>query len=259
MADTEVENILREIRERVRAESSAQTLAPRAVEAVAASRAEPDVPVALEGARARIEANLATIERTWNKLPPLTSYRRGWAARVELWLKRQIKRATHWFTWEQVNFNAAVHSSLRDTLAALAAIAVSEQQLAQAQAAQAERAENLSRLITTLESALESKLESKLASMQASIESSIQSSSSALISNLTSKLEADNAQLHNSLTAVRNEQRERVAYVSEEQRVCFKQLSLEAAETAVAADRARRATEQRLDELAKRIEKLGRT
>jgi hypothetical protein len=66
-----------------------------------------------------LKANIAVIERTWNKLPPLTSYRRGWIAKFELWLKLRIKRATHWFTWEQINFNAASANSLKEISAIL--------------------------------------------------------------------------------------------------------------------------------------------
>ena len=61
-----------------------------------------------------IESYLTTTARAWDRLPPLVSNRSGLIARVELWLKRQLKRATHWYTWEQVNFNAAVHHALRD-------------------------------------------------------------------------------------------------------------------------------------------------
>lgn len=124
MADTEVENVLREIRERVRAEAGERApLVTRANlehdggdEVHDARAAGESAPSAL----ARIEANLATTERTWNRLPPLVSNRTGWLARLELWVKRKIKRALHWFTWEQVNFNSSVHHSLRDTVAALA-------------------------------------------------------------------------------------------------------------------------------------------
>jgi 2-polyprenyl-3-methyl-5-hydroxy-6-metoxy-1,4-benzoquinol methylase len=38
---------------------------------------------------------------------------------MELWVKRHAKTAARWFTWEQINFNAAVHHALRDTVQAL--------------------------------------------------------------------------------------------------------------------------------------------
>src|SRR5918911_757592 len=129
MVDQEVEDTLREIRERVLAES-ALTFAESAhagqtadnASAVAPSAAHTNGGAGESGeALARLQANLATTARAWSRLPPLLSYRSGIAARVELWLKRQIKRAAHWFTWEQVNFNSAAHNALSDALTALAA------------------------------------------------------------------------------------------------------------------------------------------
>src|SRR5205085_7763022 len=70
-------------------------------------------------ALARMDANLSTTGRAWSRLPPVLTHRRGALARVELWLKRLIKRAAHWFTWEQVNFNSAAHNALGDARAAL--------------------------------------------------------------------------------------------------------------------------------------------
>lgn len=51
------------------------------------------------------------------------------------------------------------------------------------------------------------------------------------------------------------ELRERIQHLLDEQRVCFRQLSLKTSEEAVLADRARRATELRLEELAQRLPK----
>ena len=53
--------------------------------------------------------------RAWSRLPPVESDRRGAAARLEVWVKRQLRRATNWLTWEQINFNAAVSDALRLT------------------------------------------------------------------------------------------------------------------------------------------------
>lgn len=64
-------------------------------------------------ALAQTQVCLTVTERAWNRLPPLMSNRSGSTARVELWAKRLIKRLTHWFTWEQVNFNAVVNKALR--------------------------------------------------------------------------------------------------------------------------------------------------
>ena len=210
MTDTEVEQTLREIRERVRAEAQARALARPAHGGGdgALSAAEPSAD-----ARARLQANLATLERTYDKLPPMTSYRSGFAARVELWVKRQLRRATRWFTWEQVNFNAAVLASLRDTLDALASY---EQSLLRL------RAETDARL-DALRATLEEGSAPPFGELRAEVE------------------------------RTRDEGRERAAHLAEEQRVSFKQLSLEAAEQAVAFDRARRALETRLSEIEKTV------
>jgi 2-polyprenyl-3-methyl-5-hydroxy-6-metoxy-1,4-benzoquinol methylase len=123
MADEEVERILREIRERVRSEPP-----------VTAFNAEPSAtgngggdgavaPGLDRGAAttdvALIGSYLTTTERAWDRLPPLVSNRSGALARMELWVKRHAKTAARWFTWEQVNFNAAVHHALRDMVQAL--------------------------------------------------------------------------------------------------------------------------------------------
>ena len=62
------------------------------------------------------------------------------------------------------------------------------------------------------------------------------------------------AELRDELRAkLRDELRDRTDGVLEEQRVTFRQLSLEAAEMAVTHDRARRAIEARLEALEKRV------
>jgi hypothetical protein len=54
---------------------------------------------------------------------------------------------------------------------------------------------------------------------------------------------------------LRGELRDRAEGLLEEQRVCFRQLSLEASELAVTQDRARRAVEARLEALEKECDK----
>src|SRR5436305_13437283 len=127
MVDLEVENTLREIRERVlaesrsRAEAQGQSPAGQSLTPDGASAEHAAHDGSAVEALARLQANLSTTERAWSRLPPVLSYRRGLSARVELWLKRQIKRAAHWFTWEQVNFNSAAHQALSDARDVLAA------------------------------------------------------------------------------------------------------------------------------------------
>lgn len=104
--DAEVERVLAEIRQHLSAPSP-----------VGAPRAEDRRRQAL----AQLEADLSVTGRAWNRLPPVASDRRGAAGRLEVWVKRQLRRATNWLTWEQVNFNAAVNDALRLTHGLLAA------------------------------------------------------------------------------------------------------------------------------------------
>src|SRR5689334_9148745 len=107
MADVEVEDTLREIRERVLAAAETRA-AGRAHAAATVTGAHDGTALAPAQAfasdssepLARMHANLSTTGRAWSRLPPVLTYRRGALARLELWLKRLVKRAAHWFTWE---------------------------------------------------------------------------------------------------------------------------------------------------------------
>ena len=94
--DAEVESVLAEIREGLRAGADG-----------------PHSPDRRRQSLAQMEADLTVTARAWSRLPPVVSNRRGAAARLELWAKRQLRRATKWLTWEQINFNAAVNDALR--------------------------------------------------------------------------------------------------------------------------------------------------
>jgi len=115
MSETDAGKMLSEIRERVRVQIRNQTSIGSESGALR-GRPRTDADV-LESLR----ANLSVIERSWNKLPPVISYRRGALASLELSIKRLIEKVTHWFTWEQVNFNSATANSLRDALVLLSA------------------------------------------------------------------------------------------------------------------------------------------
>jgi hypothetical protein len=269
MADLEVENTLREIRERVLAE--AQRRAPET--AASSSSSAPALNAAAGGesggagvyageALARMDANLATTARAWSRLPPVLSYRRGATARLELRLKRLIARAAHWFTWEQVNFNSAVHHALGDARAALAALDAHGQALTRLQSeivaalragAEADRAR-----VAELESHA-AELQSRLSQAEARFESGGAQLRQAFAAGLERLAEAQRAaeELRESQRAeigaraeeLHAELRGRLDGLLEEQRVCFKQLSLEAGEAAVMHDRARRQLEARLEAL----------
>src|SRR2546425_1214772 len=119
MVDEEVEIVLREIRERVISQARAEQIASASTPADGNgdNRYEDETSSAAE--LARINGCLTTTARAWDRLPPVTSNRLGAMSRLELWLKFRAKSLARWFTWEQVNFNAAVHHALRNTLDAL--------------------------------------------------------------------------------------------------------------------------------------------
>ncbi len=60
-------------------------------------------------------------------------------------------------------------------------------------------------------------------------------------------------EIDTKLDGLSSELRESDQLLREEQRVCFKQLSLEASEASVSADRGRRVIESRLDDLEKSV------
>jgi hypothetical protein len=291
MADLEVENTLREIRERVLADAQMRRVPASGgvPAAVVADGAESASGVRDDGAAsealARMDANLATTGRAWSRLPPLLSYRRGAAARLELWLKRLVKRAAHWFTWEQVNFNSSVHHALGDARAALAAHAQALAAHAQALAAHEGALTRLrSEILSTLRDEADkdrarvaelearfARLEARLAQAESRFEASgaqLRQAFAAGLERLAEAQRASAAELRGEMRAelrdvqlseiraraeeLHAELRERVDGLLGEQRVCFKQLSLEAGEAAVMHDRARRQLEARLEALEAR-------
>ena len=233
MADTDVENILREIRERVYAEQEAAARSARDdIDATSPSEGGLEPVDSLP----RLESYLTTTARAWDRLPPLVSNRSGTSARFELWLKRHFKRATRWYAWEQINFNAAVHHALKDIGQLLSA---NEEKI------QSLRAENENRRseVRTLKTQLSAQ-ERLIAEQRRAIEAE-----SAAIS---TAVEAQAVVVDERLAAIVKT----VTALREEERVCFKQLALETSEAAVLEDRARRQTEARLEQLQRRIKEL---
>lgn len=241
MAETEVESILREIRERVLAQQrTARDVTPQRSangdngggEPVALHAVSPDDEVFAENL-ALLNSYLTTTGRAWDRLPPLVSNRSGVSARLELWLKHQLKRVTHWFTWEQVNFNSAVNHVLRDLLPVLSA---QQNELL----ALRERIANLEKNQIAQVSELRTEIHTQRTELQAQ----------------HTALASQRSGTEIQIDRLTNELRERDALLRDEQRVCFKQLSLETSEAAVLEDRARRKTETLLDELQNRVEEL---
>ena len=120
MVDQEVEEILRQIRDGVRAEEQKSINARSEL-----MSANTDLPPASQPPQTF--PNISTMARAWDRLPPVVSNRQGALASLELWLKRILKRSSRWFTWEQINFNAAVHHTVREMVGTLT---IYEQQIA---------------------------------------------------------------------------------------------------------------------------------
>lgn len=210
MADIKVDDLVRSIRQQARESAAQQDSSGSAPDSFAA-------PLA------RLQTSLTITGRAQNQLPPVTTYRGGSAARLELWIKRQLKRVTHWFTWEQVNFNSSVDRALHSTLAILQN---NEQRLSSLQN------EVAAGLVS------KAKLESQLTELEARL------------SLVESRFDR---QLAEKLGEQRIEHQKAIEILVDEQRLCFKQLALEISEAGIIADRTKRNIQLRVDELSARV------
>ena len=312
---SEVETILNEIRERVRADQEPSSapgtlVAPEQTSAALVVGTTEEDSGKAESLN-RLSAHLTTTTRAWDRLPPVCSNRTGTAARLELWIKARLKLLSRWFTWEQVNFNSAVHNALSDTLEALrsheetlrtqeealrnqnetlrgyeAALRSSEQELIKIRAeARTEAAARLAGLersereikalranieaqagdvrtrissLVTQNAAIEAQA-ADLTTQNVAIEGRVSetearvSGTNAAQAELNARLSETNTEAGARILNLAREIDERLSALAadlrEEQRVCFKQLSLEASEAAVLEDRGRRAIESRLEKL----------
>ena len=251
MVDDEVVEILAEIKRRV---STAQERPLGVNPGVAENTAPTTSPVPTQAsssvsASSRLNgfAGLSVMARAWDRLPPVVSNRTGTLARLELWLKEKLRTAFRWFTWEQVNFNSATYQTLLEVVEALKAY---EQHLAEIRhaldAQHAELQQNLDaqrdelKQLATLASRLDQMDRQHLA----------------LIAQLNARLEGvsqfardQHAETQARLGDVTSEFRARDEQLTDEQRVCYKQLALELSEARVLEDRARRELEARLTKL----------
>jgi hypothetical protein len=238
MVDQEVVDILTEIRERVISEERANLSA----EPMSQGISTPNTTFTKNSF-----ASLAVLERAWNRLPPVYSYRTGTLARLELWIKEKISHMFRWFTWEQVNFNAATHQTFVQLLESLA---VQEQQLAQLQSQlNLLRSELVARNDETSD-----QLKAEIATRREQVERQ-QSELKVVIARQTELLTGLEAQLkigedtQTRFAELVTEFRERDERLLDEQRVTFKQLSLELSESQVMQDRARRELDVRVAKL----------
>jgi hypothetical protein len=209
MVDQDVVKILAEIKQRVGQGTPTSDIAENSSSATL--RTTP--------ASGNRYASLPVLARTWDRLPPLISNRTGTTARLELWLKGKLKRAFRWFTWEQVNFNAATYETFVELVGSINAL---EQQLAETR----KHIEAQREVISSLTSQLEQHL--------------------TMIAQLNARAEGLSQTTQAQLTELVNEFRLRDERLLDEQRVCFKQLSLELSESQVLQDRARRELEARV-------------
>jgi len=293
MIDQEVEMVLREIRDRVTSQPLPEPAPARSATAMGNGASNSQVAtnnslsVQSRESLARLNAHLTTTARAWDRLPPIVSNRSGASARLELWIKARLKTFSRWFTWEQVNYNAAVHHALGEALQILsnqeAGIAALRAQLAQAESAaqseaQNQRNENEARraeleLLHSELDALRAQLQSETAARRIDLQNQ-QKETNVLRAEMRGEVEAlrigaedqgaqVRAELENQKSAVAarlseivNELREREDLLENEQRVCFKQLSLETSEAVVSNDRAQRKTKALLDDLNQRIKQL---
>jgi hypothetical protein len=269
----EVEDILNEIRERVHQDSRHNDAPASTSAGNSDGRQALSLNSTLNPSRElepvngesmnRLSAHLTTTSRAWDRLPPLYSNRKGGAARFELWIKARLKAMSRWFTWEQVNFNSAVHHALAETLHALSAHQKELAALRVELAKQAEASrEGFERSHRELTAGLEAqKVERKKENANLSAQQAVMAARSTAIETrvtemaavLTQKIDEARAELTPQLAELAGELRESDQQLREEQRVCFKQLSLEASEAAVNEDRGRRLIETRLDKLEKAL------
>lgn len=283
MIDEEVETVLREIRERVISQPLAQPTLPGSAPG-GANGNQNSPPVATtetsavgSGATARLNAHLTTTARAWDRLPPVFSNRSGTAARIEVWLKARLKSFSRWFTWEQVNFNAAVHHALLEALQALkeqeAAIADVRSQLAELQTtAKAEIQNTIDGQYAEI-SSLRAQLQADAAARRMEAQNQ-QRETNGLRAELRGEMESVRLRTEDkgtelqariktatdeaaaNLAKLSNELREREDHLENEQRVCFKQLLLETNETAVSTDRAQQRISTLIEEMNQRIKQL---
>lgn len=273
---TDVESVLNEIRSRVVAES--KSVARREVNATEpATTAEPLINHDYHAALDRLSAQLAVTARAWDRLPPVISNRGGSLNRLEVSIKKLFKPLTRWFTWEQINFNAAVHHALLETLNLLRD---QEQELTALTAEAKARAETIDSVNRELQARIDSQttelrtLQSDLAvrsretqTQLAHVDSTLRQFSE-MMHDLAEEMRRGHAELTNDMQRLFPEAGRdleaglkklsadfdvRLSEISqelrEEQRVCFKQLSLEQSEAAILEDRGRRALELRLQKL----------
>jgi signal transduction histidine kinase len=245
MVDQEVEEILKQIRDSVRAEEgrtkafSVQTNNGASDLSGPPASDQQQVTHALQS-----YPNLSTLNRAWDQLPPVMSNRRGAIASAELWLKQILKRGSRWFTWEQVNFNSAVHHTFREVIETLATY---EQQLSRLNKQLSDMSDRLQKQQRRFDEFFEpykgevrqelNALRTKLAALEGELDV------------WQHKRQDEGKELKARVNESLIEIRAATERILDEQRVCFKQMTLETGETSARDERERRALDQRITKL----------
>jgi hypothetical protein len=231
MVDHEVAEILAEIKRRV---SNAQEK-PLAETAGALEKPTPSIANG-SGSGVNGFASLQVMARAWDRLPPVVSNRTGTLARLELWLKEKLRTAFRWFTWEQVNFNSATYQTLLEVVESLNRYERYLSELRENIEAQREELKQLSSLTDRIDQ-LDRQHLALIAQLNARLEG------------LSHLAKEQHAEMQARLAELASESRVRNEQLTDEQRVCYKQLSLELSESRVLEDRARRELEARIARL----------
>jgi hypothetical protein len=291
----DVEGILNQIRERVVSESSAANDTRLATNGSSSNGSA--TAANYDDALQRLRTQLTIAGRAADRLPPVVSNRQGARARLELWLKSKSKPLSRWFTWEQVNFNRAIADALNDVVEVLSSeaqeiaaaraqltalrtkltqemgAAVGELQVNQMQFQSATET-TFARLheaianLTTETGNRDTELAEKHAQLAAQYEclAAEHNGLAAEHNKLANQVIDLAAQLRAEDFEIKFEQAEELnrrlsqmaAELKDEQRVCFRQISLETGESAVLADRARRALLTRLEQLEEALKSGSR-
>jgi len=264
MVDQEVEDILRQIRDSVRAEERMNLNTPTAP-------TSSNLDLTGNTPAPQTYPNVSTMARAWDRLPPVISNRSGVVASFELWFKSILKRGSRWFTWEQINFNAAVHHTVREMIGTLAVheqqISALKMQLEEAKAQLLQQSEEqrinfqnviegqkgeirtLTRSITELTRVLAELRDRAALKLDLSKLETQFDSLATILTDERDRLVQQRAALQAHVSESLLEFRELNERTMDEQRVSFKQIALQINETSAEGERQRRALAQRVTQL----------
>jgi chromosome segregation ATPase len=186
----------------------------------------------------KVEAKLGSIQAVAKKISETPESR----------LKRTLNPAA--FASRQGDFNIAVVDALKEAVTAIRETIASQDTRLEGLERNLAEMRSLSTEVRELRER-SAAAEMQLAQMRQE-QGELRERSAAAGTQLTQQIEKI-GQLSAGQGDLGRELRERIQHLLDEQRVCLRQLSLKTSEEAVLAERARRATELRLEEFARRI------